>query len=78
MLRYNLIRENEQEVLYEYFPEDSNESGLIGYDKVKKVCNIIILSPKDRKQRYALKMCSKIRQFVRNGSFDRSGTMAWG
>ena len=78
MLRYSLIRENEQEIWYEYFPEGNEELGIIIYNKKTKQCSIKELSTKDQNQRYALKMFSKIRQFAKQGVYEQKGIVVWG
>lgn len=78
MLKYNLIQENKNEVLYEYFPEGSDAAGIVVYNKETKECSIKTLSKDDKHQRYALKMFKRIREFASNGTFEKDGIVAWG
>ena len=77
MLRFILIEETLEVVVYEYFPENSNDSGLVSYDKKSNKCSIVTLSKADKHQRYAQKMFSKIREYASNNSFQKEGIIAW-
>lgn len=77
MLRFILIEETTEFVLYEYFPENSNDSGVISYHKKSGKCSVVTLSNTDKHQRYALKMFSKIRDCANNNCFQKEGIIAW-
>lgn len=77
MLKFILNKETEETVVYEYFPENGNDSGLVSYDKKADKCSIVTLSIADKHQRYAQKMFSKIREFASNNSFQKEGIIAW-
>lgn len=77
MLRFILIEETLEIVVYEYFPENSNDSGLVSYDKKANKCSILTLSKADKHQRYAQKMFSKIREYASSHSFQKEGLICW-
>lgn len=77
MLTYALLNENGNELQYEYFPEGGTAPGVVSYNKETGECYINKLSEKDKHQMYALKLFKKIRDFERNGSFQKEGMIAW-
>ncbi len=77
MLKFILNDETAEKVVYEYFPENGNDSGLVSYDKKADKCSIVTLSKVDKHQRYAQKMFSKIREYASNNSFPKEGIVAW-
>lgn len=77
MLKFVLEQETEKAVVYRYYPEGNEDSGVISYDKEQKDFNIIALSSQDRHMRYAYKMLARIRNYADNGFFEQAGTIAW-
>lgn len=77
MLRFILIEETTGFVVYEYFPENGNDSGIVSYNKKTDKCSVVTLSKSDKHQRYAQKMFSKIREYASSNSFQKEGLIAW-
>lgn len=77
MLKYILNEETTEKVVYEYFPENGSEKGVIIYDKTKDKFSIISLPEIDRYQRYAQKMFSKIREWAADNTYRKEGIVAW-
>jgi hypothetical protein len=77
MLKFILEKETDKEVVYRYYPEGTEDGGLVSYDKEKKECSIVTLSAQDRHQRYACKMFARIRAYATDGFFEKEGTIAW-
>lgn len=77
MLRFILIEETAELVVYKYFPENGKDSGAISYYKKTGKFNIIILPEVDKHQRYALKMFSKIREYASADSYQKEGFVTW-
>ena len=77
MLKYNLIRDDGNKLIYEYFPEGKENSGFVSYSKTSSECKIEELSENDRHQIYALKMLKKLREFANNQMFKTDGMVAW-
>ena len=77
MLKYELFEENEKQILYRYYPEGNSDFGVISVTKDTKEYNVVNLAKTDKHYRYALKMFTKIRKFIEDDSFEKSGTMAW-
>lgn len=77
MLKFILIEETAEKVVYEYFPENGAESGTVSYDRKADKCSIVTLSKTDKHQRYAQKMFSRIREYANNKAFQKEGIVAW-
>ena len=77
MLKFILEKETDKEVIYRYYPEGTEDAGLVSYDKERKECSIVTLSAQDRHQRYACKMFARIRTYATQGSFEKEGKIAW-
>lgn len=77
MLKFILIEETPQKVVYEYFPEGGTEAGVVSFDKESKVNSIIVLSTQDKHQRYAQKLFSRIREASNKNTFPKEGSIAW-
>ena len=77
MLRFILIEETAEIVVYKYFPENGKYSGVISYHKKTDKFNIVTLPGVDKHQRYALKMFSKIRDCANNNYFQEEGLVCW-
>ena len=77
MLKFSLVEETTKKVVYKYFPEGGTDAGVVSFDKESKTNSIITLSAKDRHQRYAQKLFSRIREFANGNSFEKEGIIAW-
>lgn len=77
MLKFKLVEETPKTVVYKYFPEGGTDAGIVSFDKESKANSIVTLSVKDRHQRYAQKLFSRIREFANSNSFEKEGTIAW-
>jgi hypothetical protein len=77
MLKFVLIEKTSEKVLYRYYPEGGSDFGVVSFDKKSNTCSIITLSDKDKHQRYAMKLFSKIREFAKDDAFDTQGIIAW-
>lgn len=77
MLRLKLIRDDEQEVIYNYYPENKNEFGTISVNKNTGEVKIISEVEKDKFCIYRNHALSKIRECQRKGAFIRESIVAW-
>lgn len=77
MLKFMLVEETDEKVVYKYYPENGENSGVVSYDKKANRCSIITLSKADKYQRYAQKMISKIREYASGGFFEKEGKIVW-
>lgn len=77
MLTFIMEKETDKDVVYRYYPEGNEDSGLVSYDKEKKECSIVTLSTQDKHQRYACKMFARIRACATTGFFEKEGMIAW-
>ena len=77
MLKFKLLEETPQMVIYEYYPEGGLDAGIVSYDKEKKTNTIVALSVQDKHQIYALKLFARIREFASTNSFKTEGIIAW-
>ena len=76
MLKYNLIKETDKEIRYEYFPEGGKLSGVVSFDKVTQECSTVRTANNDKRHRYALKMFKRIRELAHDNNFEQSGFIA--
>lgn len=77
MLKFILVEETTEKVVYEYFPENGTDSGVVEYDKKAGKCSIVTLPKTDKHHRYAQKMFSRIREYASKNSYKKEGTIAW-
>ena len=78
MLKFSLMKETAEEVVYKYHPEGSPDFGIISYDRKAKKCNVTTPSKKDKRLKYAQKMFARIRECASNDLFQKEGVIAWG
>ena len=77
MLKFVLVEEKEDRVVYEYYPEGGSEYGTVSFDKKTGNGGIETLADNDRHQRYAMKALKRIREMASNKSFEKEGMVAW-
>lgn len=77
MLEYVLLMEDCKEIIYAYYPGGDSDKGIISYSKESGEITIQKLSEKDQHRIYALKKCKRIREFTKEGVFQKSGYIAW-
>jgi putative aminopeptidase FrvX len=77
MLKFRLVEETPKKVVYEYFPEGGTDAGIVSFNKETKTNSIVTLSTKDKHQRYAQKLFSRIRELATQNSFTKEGMIAW-
>lgn len=77
MLKFVLVEEKENKVLYEYSPEGGSESGIVSFNKKTGNSGIETLADNDKHQRYAMKVLKRIREMAKSGTFEKEGMVAW-
>lgn len=77
MLKFRLKSNNDSKLIYEYFPEGKEYSGIVEVIKETGECHIVKLSENDNHNIYALKMFKRLREYAKNRAFDDEGTIAW-
>ena len=77
MLKYILVRKNEGDVLYRYFPEGGADYGIVSFSEKTGDVSIETLAKSDKHGRYALKLFKRIRDMASKGAFEEEGTVAW-
>lgn len=77
MLKYILVENQGNKIMYKYFPEGGDDFGVVVYDKQKKECSIQELAKIDRHRQYALKMFKRLREFADGETFLEEGKIAW-
>ena len=77
MLKFILVEETSQKVVYKYYPEGGTDAGVVSFDKESKTNSIVTLSEKDRHHRYAQQLFARIREFANSNSFAKEGLIAW-
>lgn len=69
MVIYELIEDNEDEYIYEYYPEgNTDDKGIISYSKADGSINIVKLAKCDEYRKYAFKCLKGIRKGVKRAS----------
>lgn len=77
MLKFVMVEETKNRVLYEYHPEGGSESGTVSFNKHTGDGSIETLADNDKHQRYAMKALKRIREMASNKSFEKEGMVAW-
>ena len=77
MLKFVLIEEIGNSVLYSYYPEGGSESGIVSFNKKTGDGGVNRLANNDKHQRYALKILKRIREMASAGTFEKEGIVAW-
>ena len=77
MLKFKLIKNNDAEIQYAYYPEGKNDLGIVSYNKITDDYSIVMASEKDQHHSYAWKMISRLRKYVEAGTFKEEGMVAW-
>lgn len=77
MLRFKMLKESENRITYEYYPESGTDSGIVSVEKTSGECDVETLAVNDRHRIYALKLFSRLRAFSRDGNFKKEGIIAW-
>ena len=77
MLEFILIEETGKQLIYRYFPEGKEKSGIVTYDKVKSEFEIVQLAENDEFKSYAYHMINRIRKNVERGIVETEGLVAW-
>ncbi len=77
MLKFKLVKNNDREIQYAYYPEGKNNCGLVSYNKKTGDYSVVMVSEKDQHQIYAWKMISRLRKYVEAGTFKEEGMVAW-
>lgn len=77
MLRLELVNNTQREVVYNYFPEQENEYGIVSMDKDTGEIGIIKVSPNDMYKRYLFHAVSKIEKYAIEKDFQENDVIAW-
>lgn len=79
MLKFVMVEETDEIVIYNYYPEGKSVYGTISFNKKTKECKIIKLSEEetDYFTWYARHMFSRCRKFHDEGQYEKEGMVAW-
>ena len=77
MLKYELIENNDDFVSYRYYPEGGTDSGYITIRKKDKKTIDQKIVDIDEFKWYYFKMLHRIKEFIDNNKFEKSGIIAW-
>lgn len=77
MVRLIKKEEKHNTVIYEYYPENTDNCGVIVFDKKTLEGDIERKADTDRFSRYAFKAIKKLKEFAKDGKFQDSALMAW-
>lgn len=78
MLKYKLVKETDNRITYEYYPEGNiGDKGVVYVDKADGNVEIVSLAPSDKLKTYAIMMLNRLRRFFSSGKYDDDGMVAW-
>lgn len=77
MLKYELVMNTDDELVYKYYPEGEGEPGIVSIKKNSMECELKQLAPEDEDNYYANHMWDRLRRFVTEGNCLQSGMIAW-
>ena len=77
MVKYKLIRESDDIMEYECYPEGKEKCGEVAISKKTGDAKILHLAENDEIKMYARKMLWKIRTFYHAGEYRNEGMVAW-
>ena len=78
MVGYKLVKNNNAEVLYEYYPENKTENkGIVSFNKNNGDFEIMERSSEDEFSSYAWHLRSRLQEFNKTGNFRETGYVAW-
>ena len=78
MLSYELAYKDDTRVDYSYFIEgDRSKCGLVSFSFETGEPSIVKQAQDDRFNRYAFHLMSRLQEFFENGTFRKTGIVAW-
>lgn len=77
MLKYFIFEETKDKIIYKYFPEGNETSGIISIEKATGKIDIISLAENDRHKIYAWKLILKLETFYKTQAYKEEGIIAW-
>lgn len=76
MLKYKLYKEDGNLILYHYYPQDG-EAGVVSVNKDTGETKVMEPSADDFGNRFAFKLCKRLKEFFESKTYRDSGTIAW-
>ncbi|MGF0064266.1 hypothetical protein ACQRCQ_03195 [Lachnospiraceae bacterium SGI.085] len=77
MLTLKLKDENENSMVFNYYPENKKLFGTLNLDKKTGDIQIISVSENDSHHRYLQHAVSKIDEYFSSGKYENTATVAW-
>ena len=77
MLTLKLKDENENSMVFNYYPENKKLFGTLNLDKKTGDIQIISVPENDSHHRYLQHAVSKIDEYFRSGKYENAATVAW-
>ena len=77
MLRLELVEESEMEVIYNYFPEQSDTYGIITVNKISSEIVVVKTASGDAHKRYLHHAVARIEKYVTNKCYLESDIVTW-
>ncbi len=77
MLLYEMIINNNEKIVYKYYPEGRKSFGTVFINKKTKEYNVDKLAPNDEVKTYLMHMFVQIRKFIEEDDFKEKGAIAW-
>lgn len=77
MLRYKLHKDDGKLILYHYYPNRSTKAGTVSINKKSGETMIVSPSADDLGNRFAFKLCKRLKEFFEDGKYSEDGIIAW-
>lgn len=77
MLRLKLVKKVQDEMVYNYFPEQKEEYGTVSISEDTGEMKIRKISPNDAHRRYLFHAVNRIEDYLAEKSFPESDVVAW-
>lgn len=77
MLRLELVNNTQNEVIYNYFPEQKEEYGTVSVKKDTGEFSIVKISVNDEHRRYLSHAVSRIEKYSAENNFIENDIVAW-
>lgn len=77
MLRYELVDNVGNAMIYQYMPEGKGKPGTVSVNIKNGATNILDVSPDDFGGRYACKLIQRLERFFEQKAMPKEGFVAW-
>ncbi|MBE6928204.1 MAG: hypothetical protein E7467_06950 [Ruminococcaceae bacterium] len=76
-MKYQLHKEDGNLILYCYYPQGHGETGIVSVNKKTGETAVVSPSADDFGNRFAFKLCKRLKEFFEAKSYKENGIIAW-